>query len=75
MKVLVTGGSGKAGAQVVREMADAGHDVINVDRERPRGTLPGRFLQATLTDAGEVYDVFAQTRPDAVCHLAANPSP
>ncbi len=76
MKVLVTGGSGKAGHFVVREMVAAGHDVTNVDRARPGGDNPGgRFLQANLTDAGEVYDVLAQTRPDAVCHLAANPSP
>ncbi|RYG85121.1 MAG: NAD(P)-dependent oxidoreductase, partial [Alphaproteobacteria bacterium] len=75
MKVLITGGSGKAGAQVVREFVNAGHEVTNVDRARPTGDVPGRFLQATLTDAGEVYDVLAQTRPDAVCHLAANPSP
>ena len=76
MKVLITGGSGMAGQYVVREMAHAGHDVTNVDRARPgSGDLPGRFLQASLTDAGEVYDVLAQTQPDAVCHLAANPSP
>lgn len=76
MKILVTGGSGKAGRYVVRELAAAGHEVTNVDRARPDGdSMGGHFLQATLTDAGEVYDVLAQTRPDAVCHLAANPSP
>ncbi|MES2461192.1 MAG: NAD-dependent epimerase/dehydratase family protein, partial [Armatimonadota bacterium] len=57
VKVLVTGGSGKAGRYVVREMAEAGHEVTNVDRARPSGDSGGgRFLQANLTDAGEVYD-------------------
>jgi nucleoside-diphosphate-sugar epimerase len=61
---------------VVRELTEAGHDVTNVDRARPGSAGPsGRFLQANLTDAGEVYDVLAQTRPEAVCHVAANPSP
>lgn len=76
MRVLVTGGSGRAGAFVVRELAQAGHEVTNVDRARPpAGGLPGRFLQVDLTNAGEVYDAFAQVRPDGVCHVAANPSP
>lgn len=75
MRVLVTGGAGRAGRPTVQELADAGHDVINVDRVRPSQSLPGSFIQIDLTDAGEVYDLFAQTRPEGVCHLAANPSP
>ena len=31
MKVVVTGGSGKAGRAVVRGLLEAGHDVLNVD--------------------------------------------
>jgi nucleoside-diphosphate-sugar epimerase len=75
MRVLVTGGSGRAGTFAVRELAAAGHEVINVDRVAPRTALPGAFIQVDLTDAGEVYDAFAQTKPAWVCHLAANPSP
>ncbi len=75
MRVIVTGGSGRAGRHTVREMAEAGHEVINVDRMRPPAGLPGQFMDIDLTDAGEVYDLFAQIRPEGVCHLAANPSP
>jgi nucleoside-diphosphate-sugar epimerase len=32
MKAVVTGGSGKAGRAVVRELLEAGHDVLNVDQ-------------------------------------------
>ncbi len=74
MKVIVTGGSGKAGRHVVRELAEAGHDVTNLDRAALEG-LPGKLIRIDLTDAGEVYDAFAQVRPEGVCHLAANPSP
>ena len=72
MNVLVTGGSGKVGKAVVAEFVAAGHEVTNVDRVRAGGS---GYIQASLTDAGEVYDVMNQVRPDVVCHVAANPSP
>src|SRR5438045_3360598 len=75
MRVIVTGGSGRAGTYAVQELARAGHEVINLDRLRPPEGLPGQFIQLDLTDAGEVYDAFAQVQPEGVCHLAANPSP
>ena len=74
MKVIVTGGSGKAGSFVVQELADAGHEVINVDISG-HASSSAKLIRIDLTDAGEVYDVFAQVRPEGVCHLAANPSP
>ncbi|GAB2581625.1 NAD-dependent epimerase/dehydratase family protein [Microlunatus antarcticus] len=76
MKIVVTGGNGRAGQWVVRDLAAAGHDVVNLDLA-PRSDLelPGEFCRVDLTDAGQVYDVLAQYRPDGVAHLAANPSP
>jgi UDP-glucose 4-epimerase len=74
MRVIVTGGSGKAGRHVVRELVEAGHEVTNLDRVQLEG-LPGSIIRIDLTNAGEVYDAFAQVRPEGVCHLAANPSP
>ena len=74
MKVIVTGGSGKTGAYVVRELAAAGYQVTNLDQRRLEG-LPGQFIKVDLCNAGEVYDAFAQVKPDFVCHVAANPAP
>lgn len=75
MKIIVTGGSGRAGVHTVSELANAGHEVVNLDVKRPDKSLPGGFIQLDLTDAGEVYDALIQVKPDWVCHLAANPSP
>ena len=76
MQIIVTGGTGKAGQWVVRDFAAAGHEVLNLDvARRPDLDLPGEYSRIDLRDAGEVYDAFFQFRPDAVAHLAANPSP
>jgi nucleoside-diphosphate-sugar epimerase len=70
MNILVTGGSGRIGRYVVREMAGAGHTVTNVDLIPDRGA-PGRFLRADLTDAGQVYQALASSRAEAVVHMGA----
>ena len=74
MRVVVTGGSGRAGQHVVRALASAGHEVINFDRIAVDG-LPASFCRVDLTHSGETYDAIFQFRPEGVCHLAANPSP
>jgi UDP-glucose 4-epimerase len=75
MNVIVTGGSGKGGSVTVAELIRAGHVVTNVDLVPPAEPQEARFLQVDLSDAGEVYDAFAQVRPEGVCHIAANPQP
>ena len=76
MRVVVTGGSGRAGQWVVRQLAEAGHEVVNFDVvQRPELELPGQFCRVELEDAGKVYDALFQFRPEGICHLAANPAP
>lgn len=76
MRVVVTGGTGRAGQWVVRNLAEAGHEVVNVDvADRGDLELPGQFCRVDLTDAGKVYDALFQFRPEGICHLAANPAP
>jgi nucleoside-diphosphate-sugar epimerase len=72
MRIVVTGGTGKGGAWVVRELRDHGHDVLNVD-VRPAGSASGNSLVADLTDLGQTQDALAGF--DAVVHFAAIPAP
>jgi nucleoside-diphosphate-sugar epimerase len=72
MRIVVTGGSGKGGAWVVRELRDHGHDVLNVD-QRHDGSAFGQCLLADLTDLGQTQDALAGA--DAVVHFAAIPAP
>ena len=72
MRIVVTGGSGKGGAWVVRELRDRGHDVLNVD-VRHDGSAFGLCLIADLTDLGQAQD--ALSGADAVVHFAAIPAP
>jgi nucleoside-diphosphate-sugar epimerase len=72
VRIVVTGGSGKGGAWVVRDLRERGHDVLNVDW-RPAGDASGSSLVADLTDLGQTSDALAGA--DAVVHFAAIPAP
>jgi len=72
MRIVVTGGSGKGGRWVVRDLREHGHQVVNVDLV-PDGAPNHEFLLTDLTDAGQVHDVVRGA--DAVVHFAAIPAP
>ena len=75
MRVLVTGGSGRIGAAVVRECLEHGYEVVNVDRRRPAGETRGeaRFVETDVGDVGQVAGAMAGC--EAVIHLGAIPAP
>jgi nucleoside-diphosphate-sugar epimerase len=73
MRVAVTGGSGHVGQVVVHRLKDAGCEVVVIDRKRPE---KGRWIfEADAANAGEMYEVLASIRPEAVIHMAAYPNP
>ena len=72
MRIVVTGGTGKGGEWVVRELREAGYDVLNVD-VRHDGSPHGQCLVADLTDLGQALD--ALSGAEAVVHFAAIPAP
>lgn len=78
-RVIVTGGEGKLGAVVVKDLIANGYRVVSVDRER-RHAGDHQFLKADLTDHGQTVSAFMGVEDrfdsvDAVVHLAAVPAP
>jgi GDP-4-dehydro-6-deoxy-D-mannose reductase len=63
VKVLVTGGSGFVGRYLARDCADAGDEVVSIDRS---GANP-----LDITNREAVHDTLARVRPEVVYHLAA----
>ena len=84
MRILFTGGSGKAGHHVAPYLAAQGHQVTNADLT-PLGHPDVADLTVDLTDAGQVWSALAglatfdeldlpqQPSYDAVVHVAAVP--
>ncbi len=77
MKVVVTGGSGKIGRWVVRELvSDAGgstpHEVTVFDRAKVLDVDGARFRPGDIQDLGQVFGVLAGA--DSVIHLAGIPT-
>ena len=77
MKIVVTGGSGKFGRWVVRELiSGAGrarpHDVTVFDRAPCEAGIGVRYLPGDIVDLGHVVGALAGA--DAVIHLAGIPT-
>ena len=81
MKILITGGAGFIGSAVVRQAIRDGHEVVNLDALTYAANLanvksvsnaPGyAFEQVDIRDRAALDRVFAEHRPDAVMHFAA----
>lgn len=81
MKVIVTGGAGFIGSNLVRLLVLRGHQVLNIDKLTYAGNLASladieglpnyRFLHADICDAAAMQAAFAEFQPDGVMHLAA----
>lgn len=74
MKILVTGGIGKVGQWVVRELLNnPAHEVTVFDRVSGEERGAVRYLAGDVQDLGEVMEAMAGA--DAVIHLAAIHNP
>jgi len=79
-RIAVTGGSGRLGRAVVRDLAQHGYDVVNLDLLPAPGDAPGDFVRVDLTDYGQTVQALTRIedrydRVDGVVHLAAVPAP
>lgn len=87
MKVLITGGAGFIGCHLSRRFIEKGHEVTVVDMlhpyysiERKRKQLqfveeagPFSFFSFNLLDEAKTRQLFEETKPECVIHLAAIP--
>ena len=81
MNILITGGAGFIGSAVVRQAIRDGHSVVNVDALTYAACLDNVaeaaespdyvFEKADIRDRAALDRIFAQHKPDAVMHLAA----
>lgn len=73
MRIIVTGGSGRLGRTLVTGLADAGHEIVSIDREPSAALDRDGITQASLdlTDADATASALAATSADALIHLAA----
>jgi len=81
MRILVTGGAGFIGSAVCRHLVGEGRAVLNFDKltyaANPRSLADieasplYRFVQGDVADAAALTAAFADFRPEALIHLAA----
>lgn len=78
-RVVVTGGSGKAGRACIDDLLEHGYSVVNVDRAAP-AVRRCPFVHVDLSDFGQTVEALSAidervSGVDAVVHLAAIPAP
>ena len=75
MRVLITGACGFVGRHLARRLQDAGEEVTGTWWPKPPEDSEGlegvRLVQADVEDAERVRELVAETRPEAIVHLAA----
>lgn len=81
MRILLTGGAGFIGSHAVRQLLDAGHSVLNVDKLTYAGNLDNlgeyqfhqnyRFEQKDICDDLSMRSILSDFKPDRVLHMAA----
>ncbi len=75
MKVLVTGGAGYIGSHVVKQLGEAGHDIVvydNLSTGYEWAVTYGQLVVGDLENVDQLDAVFAEHNFEAVLHFAAH---
>jgi nucleoside-diphosphate-sugar epimerase len=71
-RILVTGGSGFIGTNLIESLVQAGHEVVNFDSIYPRNPLHARlFKEGDILDKARLSTAVHDFRPELCVHLAA----
>lgn len=74
-KILVTGGAGYIGSHVVKQLGEAGYEVVvydNLSTGFKEAVLYGELVEATLEDLDTLDATFAKYNFDGVMHFAGS---
>lgn len=81
MRILITGGAGFIGSNLVRRMVQQGHEVLNLDKLTYAGNLESlsdvvrqpnyQFARVDITQLDDVARTIQQFQPAGIMHLAA----
>lgn len=78
MKILVTGGAGFIGSNLVDALIEKDHEVSIVDNlstgNRENINKKAKFFEADVTNEEDLVKIFSEIKPEAVFHLAAQVS-
>jgi nucleoside-diphosphate-sugar epimerase len=73
MKVLITGGSGFIGTNLIETLLKSGkYDVLNIDNAEPKNNKHTVYWkQCDILNGDQINEIFDAFKPTAVIHLAA----
>jgi nucleoside-diphosphate-sugar epimerase len=71
-RILITGGSGFIGSNLVKYFHDKKHDVLNYDINKPKDVLYyNKWVEGDILDFNKLSDVIRTFEPEYILHFAA----